>query len=167
MKEEVTNFKDDIFYDFYKNVGNIDCEMIKLVTDNKLNLNGTLNQDNISIKDLWLYIYYLRQNNLDKDELNNLSIGGNASSTLFAELVLNKSENGIKQSLIKFINDLNVKDLDIPVLNNLYNSVLERIQLDVQGVVDKEEDKEEKEKKPLKLCASFGEENEINITTCT
>lgn len=190
-KQSITFNNNTIFEKFYRTVTYTDCIIIRMITDNQLNLDGSLNDvTNITTKQLWSYIYYIWQQNHEKDGLIFYEMTSRTqnsikpSASLFIDKIIeylkgknhrssenfptiNKEKFLIKEDLIAFLKfmyeDEQWKDIEIPVLTNLYERIIERVEnesLDTDEVRSLMESNHN-----LKFCATI-EDEKINIKQC-
>lgn len=194
MEDESITFNNNaIFEKFYRTATYADCIIIRMVTDNQLNLDGSLNDvTNITSKQLWLYIYYIWQHNHEKegyifyDMTSRTTNSVKPSAALFVEKIVeflkernhrssenfptvNKNAILVKEDLVAFLKFLYEediwKDIQIPALTNLYERVIERIE---NETLDTEEIQSMiKPTNELNFCATMDNNGKINIKQCS
>ncbi len=168
MAAKKYNFQDEVFDNFYSNVNMLECRIIKLLTDNKIDLHGYLKNDqDIETKDLWEYVYYLRQHNQDDIAFKDMQKNERASADSFISVVIGDvvpDKTEIKKVIIAFIKRLDIRKLNIPVLEELYENVIKQVEIEVKGKTD--QDIMLPQDNPLNLCASLTDDYKINIKPC-
>lgn len=136
---------------FNRNIANTMCVVAKMVNDNVLNMDGTIDRrdhiayQNVLKRDMWLYVYYLWQHNrhlevFDKMTLkqNNDIPKGSAKGFIFGIIgymqskgysIIDHPEILTKDNVADFIDQVIIEysdKIEIPFLKNIYRRVYEK-----------------------------------------
>ena len=180
-QESITFQTTSYFDNFYGKTAQIDCEMIKMLSDNKLNLDGSLNESsNISREELWLYIFYLCKHNRNEEDVgkednifdkmvvrtgNTIKSSAPLYISTIKEFMKYELEYLSTKNLIQFLNKLQGtkqwKTIKIPIFEKVYNDIIQKLSQEPNTTFKNKEGDE-----GVNLCMTYLEDGKINIKRC-